>query len=100
MNTISEIKISPKKVLVALLGISALLVALSVYGQYLKYFAGSYDIKGAFHEFIIDLLMHSFYTDSESNVPTWFNTIVLFIPAMLFAVISAVKKLEKDRFWW
>lgn len=101
-NDAPVIKLNSKRILLILLGICALLVGLSVWGQYLKYSAGTYDIRGPIHEFFIDLLMHSFYTDSEANVPTYFNTIVLFIPALLAAGIASLKNAEKDgfRFQW
>jgi hypothetical protein len=97
-NTAPTIKIHPKRALLILSACSVLLVVLSIWGQYLKYFSGSYDIRGPIHEFFIDLLMQAFYMDAEGNVPTYFNTIVLFIPAILFAVISAWKFSIKEKF--
>ncbi|MHB8776985.1 MAG: hypothetical protein ACYC6R_04380 [Anaerolineales bacterium] len=55
-------------------------------------------MHGAIQEFGVDLLMHSFYTDSEANVPTYFNTIILFIPSILLAIIGLSKSLIKDKF--
>ena len=97
-NATPVIKLSPKKILFILLGICVLLVCLSIYGQYLRFFPESIDMHGAFQEFGVDLLMHSFYTDAESNIPTYFNTIILFIPAILFAAIGAWKFSIKDKF--
>lgn len=97
-NQTPIIKINPKRTLIILLLISALLVGMSIWGQYLKYFPGNYDIRGPFHEFLIDFLMHSFYTDSETNIPTFFNTIILFIPALLFGAIGVWKASIKDKF--
>jgi hypothetical protein len=96
-DTTPTIKINPKGILITLLAISALLVGLSIWGEYLKYF-GVGDIRGPIHEFLLDLLMHSFYTDAEANVPTYFNTIILFIPSLLFAIIAAWKYSVKDKF--
>ncbi|MFN8381960.1 MAG: hypothetical protein U0V02_08480 [Anaerolineales bacterium] len=96
-NSTPIVKINPKIILITLLVISALLVGLSIWGEYVKYF-GAGDIHGPIHEFLIDLLIHSFYTDSEANVPTYFNTIILFIPALLFAAIAAWKSSIKDKF--
>lgn len=92
------IKLNPRRILFTLIGICALLVCLSILGQYLRFYPGSIDMHGTFQEFIIDLLMHSFYTDAESNIPTYFNTIILFIPAMLFAIVGAWKYAIQDKF--
>jgi hypothetical protein len=92
------VKINPKRTLTILFSIIILLVFLSIWGQYLRFFPRSYSVHGAIQEFGIDLLRQSFYTDSEANVPTYFNTIILFIPSMLFAVIGAWKLSIKDKF--
>lgn len=96
-NTTPIIKVNPKGFLITLLVISAILVGFSIWGEYIKYF-GAGDIHGPIHEFLIDLLIHSFYTDAEANVPTYFNTIILFIPSSLFAIIAAWKYSVKDKF--
>ncbi len=96
-NPAPTIKVSPKGILTTLLFISALLVGMSIWGEYVKYF-GVGDIRGPIHEFLIDLLVHSFYTDAEANIPTYFNTIILFIPSLLFAAIAAWKYSVKDKF--
>ncbi len=97
-NSTPTIKLNPNKVLISLFAIIILLVCLSIWGQYLKYFPQTFDMHGAWQEFWIDLLMRSFYTDAEANVPTYFNTIILFIPALLLAVIGAWKASIKDKF--
>jgi hypothetical protein len=96
-NTTPTIKVNPKGILITLLVISAMLVGLSILGEYIKYF-GVGDIYGPLHEFLLDLLMHSFYTDAEANIPTYFNTIILFAPSVLFAIIAAWKHSVKDKF--
>lgn len=97
-NSAPVIKLNPKIVLITLLAISALLVGLSVWGQYIKFVPGAIDMHGSIQEFGVDLLMHSFYTDTEANVPTYFNSIILFMPAMLFAAIGVWKSSLKDKF--
>lgn len=97
-NSVPSIKLNPRKTLLVLFSIIILLVGLSIWGQYLKYFPQSFDMHGAWQEFGIDLLMRSFYTDSESNVPTYFNTIILFIPSMLLGIIGTWKTSIKDKF--
>lgn len=91
------IKINPKRILALLFTIVVLLVGLSIWGQRLKYF-GVADIRGPWHEFFIDLLMTAFYLDAESNIPTFTNALLLFIPSMLLALIGVWKFTGKDRF--
>ena len=92
------VKVNPKKVLIILLVIAVILVSLSIWGQHIKYFPGSIDIRGPIHEYFLDLLMSTFYMDNEANIPTYFNTILLFIPAALLAIIGSWKKSEGDKF--
>ncbi|MBI5964775.1 MAG: hypothetical protein HY863_14950 [Chloroflexi bacterium] len=97
-DIVPVVKLNPKKILFALFGICVLLVCLSIWGQYYRFFPESIAMHGVFQEFGIDLLTKSFYTDSEANVPTYFNTIILFIPSLLFAAIGAWKFSIKDKF--
>lgn len=97
-NPAPSIRINPLKVLTALLVTCAILVGLSIWGQYLRYVPGAIDMRSGFQEFAVDFLMKSFYTDAESNIPTYFNTILLFIPSLLSAVIAAWKHAAGDRF--
>ena len=91
------IKLNPKRILVILFAIVIALVGLSIWGQYFKYF-GVADIKGPWHEFILDLLMQNFYMDFEGNVPSFTNALMLFVPALILAGIGAWKNSMKDKF--
>ena len=97
-NSTPNIKLNPKRILFTLFAITILLIGLSIWGQYLKYIPQSFDMHGAWQEFGVDLLMRSFFTDAEANVPTYFNTIILFISSLLFGVIGAWKVSIKDKF--
>jgi hypothetical protein len=97
-NQTPVIKLNPNKILFTLFITIILLVGLSIWGQYLKYFPQSFDMHGPIHEFGVDLLMRSFYTDAEANIPTYFNTILLFIPSLFLAIISMWKNSVKDKF--
>ncbi len=97
-NSTPVVKINPTKVLIVLGGMIVLLVAFSIWGQYLRFNPGAFDINGPIDEFMIDLLMRAFYVDLEANVPTYFNTIILFIPALLMGIIAAWKYSIKDKF--
>ena len=96
------IKVNPNKILIVLLIVAGVLVSLSIWGQHIKYYPGSIDIRGPLHEYFLDLLMKGFYVDNEANIPTYFNTIILFIPSFLLAIIGAWKKTigDKFRFAW
>lgn len=96
-NQNATIQINSKKVLVFLLLLIAILVALSIYGQRIRYF-GVADIRGPWHEFLLDQLKQNFYLDAEGNIPTYTNALLLFIPAVLLWAISLWKNSVKDKF--
>lgn len=98
MSNSTTIKLNPKIVLTVLLTLSAILIGLSIRGQYLKYFPGTIDIHGAWGEFRLDFLMQGFYVDLEANIPSYFNTILLFIPALLLWGIATWKFSISDKF--
>jgi hypothetical protein len=91
------IKLEPRRVLITLLSVVTVLVALSIWGQKVRFF-GVGDIRGAWHEFWLDHLMNSFYLDKEGNIPTFFNALLLVISAQLLALISAWKFSVRDKF--
>jgi hypothetical protein len=97
-DTTPVIKLNPGRILVFLLICIALLVGLSIRGQYVRFFPNSVDVNGAWGEFSLDLLMHAFNMDSEADVPTFFNTVVLFVAAILFAAIAVTKFQGRDKF--
>lgn len=96
-TTTINIKLNTKHILIALITVVAGLVALSIWGQHIRFF-GVADIRGYWHEFLLDLLMSAFYLDSEGNVPTFANALLLFIPSLLLAFIAAWKNSIKDKF--
>lgn len=96
-NTSPTIKINSKYILVFLITIIAALVGLSIWGQHMRFF-GVGDIRGAWHEFLIDQMMNNFYLDYEGNVPTYTNALLLFIPSLLLAGIGIWKNSIRDKF--
>jgi lipid-A-disaccharide synthase-like uncharacterized protein len=100
-NQNTTVHLNPKRILIGLLGIIVILVGLSIYGQKIRYF-GVADIRGAWHEFLLELLMQVFYLDAEGNIPTYTNALLLFIPALLLVFISMWKNSlhDKFRFHW
>ena len=98
MNTYSpKLKLNANRILVILIVIIIVLLALSILGQYLRYFQSFADIR-PWMEFALDLLNHKFYLDAETNVPTWFNSILLFIASALFLTIASWAKGNDDKF--
>jgi len=97
-NSAPVIKINPLKVLIFLFTCIILLVSFSIWGQHIRYFPESIDMHGAWSEFWVNMLEQAFNMDAEANVPTYFNTIILFIPALLFAAIAVTKFMDKDKF--
>lgn len=93
----TPIRINSRKILAVLLIATAILVGLSIWGQKVRFY-GVVDIRGAWHEFLLDHLMNSFYLDKESNIPTFFNALLLFLPSQLFLLISAWKFSIRDRY--
>lgn len=91
------ITINPKRILIFFVSVVAILVGLSIWGQHIRFF-GVADIRGYWHEFLIEIMMTAFYLDNESNVPTYINALLLFLPALLLAAIGAWKNLTKDKF--
>lgn len=96
-NQIPEIKINSKKVFIILMSVISILVGLSIWGQRIRYF-GVADIRGAWHEFLIDQLMQNFYMDAEGNITTYTNALLLFIPSQLLLLIGLWKISTKDKF--
>ena len=96
-NTSPTVKINSKYTLIFLIAVVALLVLLSIWGQHMRFF-GVADIRGAWHEFLIDQMINNFYLDYEGNVPTYINALLLFIPSLLLAGIGAWKNSVRDKF--
>jgi len=98
-NQHASVHFWPARVLIVLIGIVVLLVGLSIWGQYLRFFLGSVDMRASM-EIGLDLLTHKFYMDAETNIPTWFNTVLLVWVAMLFWFIGVLKQREKAPYRW
>ncbi len=95
------IKLNPKIILIALLIMVAVIVGLSIYGQKVRFF-GVADIRGPWHEFVLDQLMQNFYLDAEGNITTFLNALLLFVPSLLLAGIGMwkISVQDKYRFHW
>jgi predicted outer membrane lipoprotein len=96
-NQNTTITLNPKRILIALLILVVIIVGLSIYGQKVRFF-GVADIRGPWHEFVLDQLMQNFYLDAEGNITTYINALLLFIPSLLLAAIGIWKSSIKDKF--
>lgn len=96
-NQNTTIQINPKRVLIFLIALVVILVILSIWGQRIRFF-GVANIRGPWHEFLLDQLMQNFYLDAEGNIPTYTNALLLFIPSILLLGISLWKSSVKDKF--
>lgn len=100
-NETPAIKFNPRRVLFFLLILIAFLVGMSIWGQYLR-FIGGWDIHSYWQEVVMDFMNTPFYMDAESNVPTFINSLMLFIASLLIAAIGSWKMSIRDkyRFQW
>ncbi|MBK8784487.1 MAG: hypothetical protein IPO22_22430 [Anaerolineales bacterium] len=96
-NRSATVQFNPKKILIALLGMVVAIVGLSIYGQKVRFF-GVADVRGPWHEFILDQLMKNFYLDAEGNIVTFINALLLFIPSLILTAIGIWKTSVKDKF--
>jgi hypothetical protein len=88
-----NIAIRPKQIVQFFTFISVSLALISFAGQSYKYF---FDIRGL-------LLIDLFDVDIENNIPTLYSALLLFLCAVLIALIALVKQRNKNRFtihWW
>jgi len=79
--------LSPKRVLTFLVTVSLLLVAASLFGQYLRYFHG----RGSAFGFI-----ENFDVESEANFPTYYSTMLLVVAALLLSLIAWIQRMAGD----
>jgi len=96
-NQTPIIKINPKRTLIFCIVLVVILVGMSIWGQHLR-FIGGWDIHSYWQEVVMDFMNTPFYMDAESNIPTFINSLMLFIPALLLAMISAWKNSARDKF--
>lgn len=85
-----KLTIPTKKIILILIIISAVTVALSLSGQYYKYFFN--DGNDRYITTFINL-------DSEGNIPTWVNALYLLFCSLLLLIISLVKGKSHDSFF-
>ncbi len=92
------INIKPLRIAIILVVLSIIFVGLSLAGQWFRLFPDSYSISGPTQEFFLDLFIDKFSVNTENNVPTYFNTVILAIAAFLTFVIASAKHTHKDKY--
>jgi len=85
-----KLTIPTKKIVLVLIIISAVIVALSITGQYYKYF---------FDEGNDRYITQFVNLDEENNIPTWVNTLYLLLCFLLLLIISIAKRKSNDPFF-
>lgn len=93
--------IQPAKVAKLFLAATIILMLLSLWGQRYRFFGG-FDIGNSTNEFFLDLFINIFFVNNESNIPTYYNSMILAVVAGLAFLIASAKFAEKDkyRFEW
>lgn len=101
-NSVFTLKINPKRILKILLGITFSLAILNLIAMYLRFFPERYHVYSKLHEFFLDIYIDRFIMNTEMNFPTYFATFQLLAASILFFIIAAWKKIDKDkyRFHW
>jgi hypothetical protein len=92
------VHIKTRKIIITLVVLSLVLIALSLIGQWFRLFPDSYSISGPTQEFFLDLFIEKFSVNTENNIPTYFNTVILFIAALLTFLIASFKQVQKDKY--
>jgi len=90
--------LKPYRIILILAITSVVNVLFSLIGQYLRFNPNSYNLSNAIQEFFLDLFIFKFDVNNESNIPTYFNTLLLVFASLLAFVISAVKFDQQDKY--
>ena len=98
MDNRQTINIKIRQVTVTLVILSLVFIGLSLLGQWYRLFPDSYSISGPTQEFFLDLFIDKFSVNTENNVPTYFNTVLLILAAFLIFLIATVKFSGRDRY--
>ncbi|MCE9645515.1 MAG: hypothetical protein K8S20_05900 [Chloroflexi bacterium] len=97
-NTEYAQEIRPGRIVRIFFIATILLGILSFIGQLLRLFPKDYSINGPLEESFLDIFIYQFGVNTEANIATHFNTLILVIVAALFLVIAVLKYTQKDRF--
>ena len=94
--------IQPRRVLFFLAGAEIILIILSLIGQYLRLFPGSYSIHSLFQEKLLRDFIALFDVNSESNMTSYYSVSMAIVSSFLLFVIASLKIAARDRyrFYW
>jgi predicted membrane channel-forming protein YqfA (hemolysin III family) len=90
--------VQPRRVVRIFFITAIVLGILSFIGQVLRLFPGDYTIHGPLEESFLDMFIYQFGVNTEANIATHFNTLILVIVAALFLVIALLKYSTRDRY--
>ncbi len=92
------INVKAGKVAAILVILSIVLVVLSLTGQSFRFFTLPFELRSSTQEFFLDLFIDKFSVNTESNIPTYFNTLILAIVSFLTFVIASLKQAQRDKY--
>jgi hypothetical protein len=88
----NHIQLNPNSICRVLMAIAIFLVIMSFGGQVSLYF-----IRGNHH---LDVLVRLFNINAEMNIPTFFSTFLLLASVLLLAIITLLKRNQKDPYFF
>jgi len=91
-------ELNPKRVFLFFGGIWIIVLALSLFGQYLRMFPDRYSIHSVTQEYLVDDFIYAFDVNSEANITTFYSVSMAIVSSILFFVITYFKFQEKDRY--
>ncbi len=92
-----ELIISPKRIALALSGFSLYLCLHSIIGKAIEYAVGANSTYFIYH------VVRLFNVNRESNIPTWYTSMMLLVCAVLIAAIARTEKAKSENYirrWW
>lgn len=92
------LSMKPDRLAASLVSIAFILIGLSLAGQSFRFFTLPFEIHSPAQEFLLDMFIDKFSVNTEANVPTYFNALLLVLAAALAYAISSIKRDQRDRY--
>ncbi len=92
--------VRPARVFWILTAVAALFAGLSFIGQVFRLSPNSYSINTPLEESLLDIFIFQFDVNTEANLATHFNTLLLVLAAALLLILAALKFRLKDKYRW
>lgn len=90
--------IRPQRIIIFFVITGLILLTFSLVGQYLRLFPNSYSISSPIQEDIIRDFTMEFDVNTEANISTYYNVLILAIAAFLLFAVTALKNINKDKY--